>query len=132
MLSSTTEWTTTNTSSVGLSKKTEIFFFFEIIDGHAFQAQLKKLIPQITTADRATGEKDAIRAFKTAGSNGVTPGKSLLPVVGINIAFSQKGLISVRRARPTSEPSFNMACVARDYRRLERSAFLREPEGRRV
>lgn len=87
----------------------EIFFFFRIVDGTAFQAQLKNLIPAITTADKAVGEKAAIRAFKAARANGVniadgtntlgeiTADPPLLSVVGVNIAFSQKGLIAVCR-----------------------------------
>lgn len=91
--------------SVGLSKKTEIFFFFRIVDGTAFQSQLKNLVPLITTADKATGEKAQIRAFKAAkasgtngdGTNGlgeITDGTTL-PIAGVNIAFSQKGLNAV-------------------------------------
>ncbi|KAJ4352586.1 dye-decolorizing heme-containing peroxidase [Didymosphaeria variabile] len=101
---------------VGLSKKTEVFFFFQITNADAFKSELKNVVPLITTADKATGEKEAIRAFKAEkhvringvdGSNGgtnelgeITADPPLLSVVGVNIAFSQKGLIAVSQVRP--------------------------------
>ncbi|KAF2451251.1 Dyp-type peroxidase [Karstenula rhodostoma CBS 690.94] len=103
---------------VGLSKKTEIFFFFRVVNGTAFRTQLKNLVPLITTADQATGERTAIRAFKAAragGANGVdgqttlgeiTENAPLLSVVGVNIAFSQKGLIALGIQDDLKDPLF--------------------------
>ncbi|KAF1965221.1 Dyp-type peroxidase [Bimuria novae-zelandiae CBS 107.79] len=82
---------------IGLSKITEIFYFFQITNPAAFQSQLPNLTPLITTADKATGEKEAIRAFKVRKQqklSGIITG-DVLPVVGVNIAFSQKGLVKL-------------------------------------
>ncbi|KAF9739233.1 hypothetical protein PMIN03_005012 [Paraphaeosphaeria minitans] len=103
---------------VGLSKRIEIFFFFRIADATAFKSQLKSLIPLITTADKATGEKAAIRAFKAARASGVigdgtnelgeiTGDGDLLPTAGVNIAFSQKGLTALSITDDLQDPLFS-------------------------
>ncbi|KAL1597921.1 hypothetical protein SLS60_008409 [Paraconiothyrium brasiliense] len=106
---------------VGLSKKTEVFFFFQITNAGAFKSQLKNVVPLITTADKATGEKEAIRAFKAEkqvringvnGSSGtnelgeITANPPLLSVVGVNIAFSQKGLTALGVTDDLKDPLF--------------------------
>ncbi|KAJ4301659.1 dye-decolorizing heme-containing peroxidase [Kalmusia sp. IMI 367209] len=93
---------------VGLSKKTEIFFFFHITNATAFQTQLKNLVPLITTADQATGEKEAIRRFRVQrrsriNGDSVSTDDSLLSVTGVNIAFSQKGLVALSIADATTD-----------------------------
>ncbi|KAF2704571.1 DyP-type peroxidase [Pleomassaria siparia CBS 279.74] len=83
---------------VGLSKETELFFFFEILDVTAFRSQITDLIPLITTAEQAQKGRSDIRAFKAKQRKLATDGDEetsdpgTLPVVGVNIAFSAKGI----------------------------------------
>lgn len=75
--------------SLGFPKRIEYFIFFNIQDAAAFKRNLKKLIPAITsTADIQKLRKD-IGDHKKCGKHG------LLKCVGINIAFSVKGLEKV-------------------------------------
>ncbi|KAF2107993.1 hypothetical protein BDV96DRAFT_531454 [Lophiotrema nucula] len=85
---------------VGLSKKTEIFHFFQIKDAKAFKPQLKNLVPHITTADKATGEKEEIKRFRVQRREKVEAGdantaKAALSIVGVNISFSHLGLVQL-------------------------------------
>ncbi|KAL5503918.1 DYP1 [Sanghuangporus vaninii] len=71
---------------LGFPKRTEDFIFFNIQNAAAFKRDLKQLIPAITsTADIQKLRKD-IDDHKKSGKHG------LLKAVGINIAFSVKGL----------------------------------------
>ncbi|KAL5379266.1 hypothetical protein DPSP01_008540 [Paraphaeosphaeria sporulosa] len=126
---------------VGLSKKTEVFFFFRITDATAFKSQLKTLVPLITTADKATGEKAAIRAFKASRAHGVngdgtnelgeiTGDGDLLPIAGVNIAFSQKGLTAVGQACPAVRDNLNLTLHSSASRMIYRTRCSAPGRGR--
>ena len=81
---------------VGLPKKDETFFFFKINDWsiHDFCKQLGDLVPRITTAievqhDLARIAKEKKRA-RLEGTD-----SQILDMTGVNIAFSQQGLLQV-------------------------------------
>jgi hypothetical protein len=81
---------------LGLPKKGETFFFFKINDWsiHDFCKQLGDLVPSITTAiqvqhDQARIAQEQKRA-RLEGTN-----SQILDMTGINIAFSQQGLLQV-------------------------------------
>jgi hypothetical protein len=81
---------------LGLPKKGQTFFFFNINEATVpkFATQLGQLVPLITTVaqvqdDQARIAKEKARA-KLAHTN-----PQILDMTGVNIAFSQKGLIQV-------------------------------------
>jgi hypothetical protein len=85
----------------GLPKKAELFFFFQIERVDTFRSHLSNLIPLITTARQAENNRYYINAsreklrMKANTADGKT-GYRLLPINGINIAFSAKGIQKVR------------------------------------
>ena len=76
----------------GLPKKTETFIFFQIDSKRVqdFRKQLATLIPLITTTAQVI--KDKTKIGQTKGDSNKT---GLLKLSGVNIAFSQKGLVQV-------------------------------------
>ena len=79
----------------GLPKKTQTFFFFRIDkDRQAavteFRQQLVQIADLITTNAQSKGDHERINERKKKGEKG------LLTLSGVNIAFSQKGLTTVR------------------------------------
>ena len=72
------------------------YLFFQIDDNvTAFRQRLKLLIPRITTTVQVADHRQKIAENKMAARQaGRAPG--LLPIPGINIAFSQKGLTKAR------------------------------------
>jgi hypothetical protein len=80
----------------GLPKKKETFLFFRIRENNVpdFCTQLLDLIPFITTAQQAADDRGRIAEEKRrAAANHTNP--KILDISGINIAFSQKGLLAV-------------------------------------
>lgn len=80
----------------GLPKKTQTYFFFLIDESRvqAFRRQLALLIPLITTTAQVFSHHEKIsQNKKDAVGRGVSP--SLLKISGVNIVFSQKGLVKV-------------------------------------
>ena len=75
----------------GLTKILELFFFFEISDPAAFRQQLVEFVPLVTSVDGAQKQRKTIEDHKKKGGLGYA--KS----VGVNIAFSHKGFVKVRR-----------------------------------
>ena len=82
----------------GLPKKTETYFFFRVGDAQVqeFRRQLGKLVPLITTTAQVVDDRATIAQHKRdAAARNVKP--ELLPLSGVNIAFSHKGLEKVGR-----------------------------------
>lgn len=81
---------------VGLPKKTQTYFFFQIdnLRVHDFRKQLVKLIPLITTTAQAIVDQEKIAQHKksTAQGKGAPP---LLKLSGVNLVFSHKGLLQL-------------------------------------
>nr|7ANV_A Chain A, ancestral D-type dye decolorizing peroxidase [Geotrichum candidum] len=75
----------------GLPKKTETYFFFKITDAAAFRKHLKQLIPLITTTAQVQKDRKAIDEHKKSNQKSGKP-PELLPLAGVNIAFSHAGL----------------------------------------
>ena len=69
----------------------ELFFFFEILDAATFRQQLVKFVPLVTSVIDAQKERKTIEDHKKRGKHG------LLTLFGVNIAFSHKGFVKVRR-----------------------------------
>lgn len=81
----------------GLPKKTQTFFFFQIDKPRIqdFRKQLAKFVPLITTTAKVIedrGKIDQSRKEAVRGPNAKTP---LVPLSGVNIAFTQKGLVQI-------------------------------------
>ena len=73
----------------GFSKKTEFYFFFDVTDARKFRVDLNKFIPLIRTAEGVEKDRSAIDEHKRNKRSG------LVPLVGVNIAFSHKGFAKV-------------------------------------
>ncbi|KNZ82347.1 Peroxidase 1 [Termitomyces sp. J132] len=87
----------------GLPKKTQTYFFFQITDVKLFKIQLSHFIPQIETTSQVLKDRKAIEDHKKKGN------KTLLKIVGVNIAFSHKGFVMLNIDDTTltsTEPSF--------------------------
>ena len=82
----------------GLPKRTQTFLFFSInpLSVKEFQAQLRKeFLTLITTAKKVKADRDAIEESQAAAKklNTTAP---ILPIAGVNISFTKKGLNQVR------------------------------------
>ncbi|KAL4867192.1 hypothetical protein BDV12DRAFT_198402 [Aspergillus spectabilis] len=75
----------------GLPKEHELFCFFNITDEGRFRKHLKTLIPHITTANSAIQYHEKIREHKLEVADGKAKA-GLIPLTGVNISFSAKGL----------------------------------------
>lgn len=73
----------------GLPKKTETFLFFQITNVGSFRNQLFKYAPRIKTVAQVLKDRKDIEDHKKKGD------KTLMPMVGVNIAFSHKGLVKM-------------------------------------
>lgn len=80
--------------SCGLIKKKELFFFFEILDAPKFRKQLVDFVPLVTNVKVAMEQKKAVERHKKQRSPG---SPRLIRLAGVNIAFSHKGFVKVRR-----------------------------------
>lgn len=83
----------------GLPKRTQTFFFFQINKDRVqdFRTQLVQLAPLITTTAQVIKDRAKIdENKKQAADSNAKP--DLVKLVGVNIAFSHKGLVQVRSA----------------------------------
>ncbi|CAA7266771.1 unnamed protein product [Cyclocybe aegerita] len=69
----------------GLPKKTQFYIFFDIKDVAKFRADLVKFVPIVKTVAQVLKDRDDIADHKRRGLPG------LIPMVGVNIAFSHTG-----------------------------------------
>ncbi|KAH6902594.1 peroxidase TAP [Coprinopsis sp. MPI-PUGE-AT-0042] len=69
----------------GLPKKTELYYFFQILKADRFRQDLAKFVPLVKTAQGVIEDRKRIEDHKKKNKPG------LVPVVGINIAFSHLG-----------------------------------------
>ncbi|KAG6868853.1 hypothetical protein C0993_008982 [Termitomyces sp. T159_Od127] len=87
----------------GLPKKTQTYFFFAITDVKLFRSQLSHLVPFIKTTSQALDDRKKIDDHKKKGN------KTLIEMVGVNIAFSHQGFVKLGINDTTltnTEPSF--------------------------
>ncbi|GLB42844.1 putative peroxidase [Lyophyllum shimeji] len=87
----------------GLPKKTQTYFFFQITDVKLFRSQLVKFIPLVKTVAGVLKDRKAIEDHKRKGD------KTLITMVGVNIAFSHKGFVTIGIDDSTltsTEPNF--------------------------
>ena len=75
----------------GLVKMKELFYFFEILDAATFRQQLVKLVPDIKNVIDAQKDRKTVKDHKKAKKPG------LVKMVAVNIAFSHKGFVKVRK-----------------------------------
>ncbi|TFK20175.1 Dyp-type peroxidase [Coprinopsis marcescibilis] len=69
----------------GIPKKTELYYFFQILDTKKFRVQLGKLAPIIKTAAQVLHDRKCIEDHKKRGGHG------LIQIVGVNVSFSHLG-----------------------------------------
>lgn len=86
----------TSINREGLGKKNEAFFFFRVKagQGRGFREDLRSLIPLVTTTTEAKKFHQSIKESKAAATKQGKPGP-LIENSGVNISFSQKGLVAV-------------------------------------
>jgi hypothetical protein len=77
----------------GLPKKTQLYIFFDIDDVTEFRKKLLCFIPIIKTVAGVLKDRQDIDDHK----KNKRPG--LLTLVGVNISFSHKGFLKVRKMR---------------------------------
>ncbi|TFK38402.1 hypothetical protein BDQ12DRAFT_651384 [Crucibulum laeve] len=78
----------------GLPKKTQYYLFFQITDGTKFKKDLTKLIPLVKTVAQVLKDRETIKDHKEKGHKG------LVPMVGVNIAFSHSGFTQLNENDP--------------------------------
>ncbi|KAM0249216.1 hypothetical protein ACHAQJ_009122 [Trichoderma viride] len=77
----------------GLLKFYQIFYFFNIDEAPKFRPQLKILADTvITSASGAQAMRDERRASKSARAADITTRPQVVPMAGVNIAFSKVGM----------------------------------------
>jgi|SRR5580700_7950125 hypothetical protein len=80
---------------LGLQKNFERFVFFEIVKVPEFKKALhNQITKRITTSIEVRGRELQLQAMKQRGD------KTILPNVGVNLAFTQQGLQSSSPMRP--------------------------------
>ena len=85
----------------GLPKKTQTYFFFQVTNVKLFRHQLVQFIPLIKTVAGVLKDRKAIEDHKKRGH------KTLITLVGVNIAFSHFGFTQVRRMPLQHKPMSN-------------------------
>ena len=75
----------------GLPKKTQYYIFFDIVDVKKFRHRLVSFIPHIKTVTEVLKDRQAIDDHKRKKHHG------LISLVGVNISFSHKGFVKVRK-----------------------------------
>ncbi|KAH6902597.1 peroxidase TAP [Coprinopsis sp. MPI-PUGE-AT-0042] len=88
----------------GLPKKTEYYYFFRILNAERFRVDLAKFAPHVKSAQEVIDDRKRIEDHKKKGKPG------LVPVVGINVAFSHLGF----QAMGVDDSSLSDANNARD------------------
>jgi len=73
----------------GLPKKTETFYFFQIIQETKFKSDLHRFIPLIKTVQDVLKDRAEIEKHKRDNRSHIKP--LLIPLVGVNISFSHLG-----------------------------------------
>ncbi|TVY68670.1 Dye-decolorizing peroxidase msp1 [Lachnellula suecica] len=92
---------------LGLPKKGQTFFFFNINDGTIpdFCIQLGHLVPLITTVAQVQDDQARISKEKEkAKAHHTNP--QILDMTGVNISFSQKGLLQLSINDEIGDPAF--------------------------
>jgi len=74
----------------GLPKKTQTYLFFQIKDVNLFRKQLALFVPIVKTVAQVLKDRQAIEDHKRKPTDGKP---ELIPMVGVNVAFSSKGLV---------------------------------------
>ncbi|KAG6919706.1 hypothetical protein DXG01_002652 [Tephrocybe rancida] len=89
----------------GLPKKTQTYFFFQVANVKLFRSQLSKFTPLVKTTAQVLKDRKTIEDHKKKGD------KTLITMVGVNIAFSHKGFqaLGIDDTTLTStEPNFKL------------------------
>ncbi|KAF2964055.1 dyp-type peroxidase [Xylaria multiplex] len=97
----------------GLGKKNELFLFFRVKAGQAssFRESLRSFIPLITTTGEAKKFHQTIHEGKKAAARQGKP----FPMIensGVNISFSQKGLVALGITDDIGDVVFNKGMLA--------------------
>jgi Dyp-type peroxidase family len=96
----------------GLPKQTQKFFFFQIDEVDGFRTNLANLVPLITTAEQTKDTISEIRRFKVQNRLQVDEGDgevvhpASITVSGVNIAFSNKGLLKINITDDIKDQNF--------------------------
>ncbi|KAI0908723.1 hypothetical protein F4823DRAFT_625352 [Ustulina deusta] len=97
----------------GLGKKNEAFFFFRVKagQGRGFREDLRSLIPLVTTTTEAKKFHQSIKESKAAATKQGKPGP-LIENSGVNISFSQKGLVALGITDDIGDVQFKKGMLA--------------------
>ncbi|KAF7986375.1 hypothetical protein HWV62_35400 [Athelia sp. TMB] len=90
----------------GLPKQYQSFIFFAIVDAGLFRKALKDIVPLITTTAQALADQAAIQHGKRQW------GRSIIQLVGTNIAFSADGLSALDITDDLGDASFHSGQLA--------------------
>lgn len=95
----------------GLPKRTQTYYFFQIDDARVqqFREQLAKLIPLITTTTQAVADRQKIADNKKNAKDGKP---ALLTMSGVNLAFTQKGLVKLGIIDDIGDDAFKKGMLA--------------------
>jgi len=92
---------------IGLQKKFEFFVLFQILNTGSFRDILRKQIAQhVTTTKQVRQQEFELAELKKKGD------PTILPLLGLNIAFTQTGLKKLQPAVATTDNSFNQGGIA--------------------
>ncbi|KAI1423342.1 hypothetical protein F5Y12DRAFT_757930 [Xylaria sp. FL1777] len=97
----------------GLGKKNEVFFFFSIRPGQAssFREALRSFIPLVTSTTEAKNFHQTIKEGKKEAAKQGRP-FPLIDNSGVNISFSQKGLVVLGITDDIGDDVFKMGMLA--------------------
>ncbi|KAI1172119.1 hypothetical protein F4777DRAFT_562962 [Nemania sp. FL0916] len=97
----------------GMGKKNESFLFFRVVPGHAsaFRRDLRALIPLITDTNEAKKFHETIRELKREAAKKGHP-RHMIENSGVNISFSQKGLVALGISDDIGDDGFKNGMLA--------------------
>jgi hypothetical protein len=95
---------------IGLQKNFEQFIFFEIKDAKAFKLALRQRIaPRITTTRTVHQRELELQEHKKHGDH------SLLHLVGLNLGFTNNGILKLVPGADLKDPSFKLGAKSQAH-----------------
>jgi Dyp-type peroxidase family len=95
---------------IGLQKNFEQFIFFEIMDAKAFKFALRhRIAPRITTTRTVHQRELELQEHKKHGDH------SLLHLVGLNLGFTNNGILKLVPGADLKDPSFKLGAKSQAH-----------------